>query len=717
MSPAARIGLVLGLMVVSSGIAAQPQSTWIHMSDTHAPLPGSAETIAAVKEIKAGVLEPFGVEVPAPELIVVTGDLTEFGGSAAGRKAFDTWRGWFTDLGIPVHGVMGNHDATWDHLGPALRSIGQEPNRVFRHGGCAFVILDSSTPQDPRPSFAAEDVAWLRRALAGIAPEVPIFLFSHHPPDGQEFAGTWERNRILDLLDGRPVAAWFVGHYHSAFHSRVEGIDIVGGGSTLPKNPRHRGFSVVSVKDGVLRVVFRRFGAEPAWIPLLEKPLAGTTRASLLVSEPEPGARLAPGGIGIRATFHGDAAGLTAEAVIEGTAVAGPLACRTVDGGSVEITGTLDVASLAAGDHVLTVRARGAQDASWARGVPIAVERDGAPEISWRAPLDTSVRALAAGDGLVLVAGGDGSLRALDPASGSQRWKVATGGEILGRPLVHAGHALFASGDGLARSVDAKGRVRWTVALGAAAFAAPTLAGPAAVFATNAGSLVALDPADGRKLGECPAAGYAIESPLVFDGERLLFGAWDEHLHAFALESAGLRRLWKCRVHGPKAARAAAAYFSPGDAAPVSTGGLVYVADRAFELSVVDAKEGTLLGHVPGVAALAAGPRPGTVVARGKEDAILLVERDKILARIEAPTGPVPVPPVDLGGGRWLVCGDRGDVTVWAPGSEAPPLRYRLFTGGFHLATPLLAGPIVVFGSMDGTVTAVRMPAPGKSGG
>jgi outer membrane protein assembly factor BamB len=68
---------------------------------------------------------------------------------------------------------------------------------------------------------------------------------------------------------------------------------------------------------------------------------------------------------------------------------------------------------------------------------------------------------VAAG-GLILFAGDDGAVRALDAATGQPRWTVRTGGEIRIPPTIADGRALFGSGDGWVSAVEAAtGRLLW----------------------------------------------------------------------------------------------------------------------------------------------------------------------------------------------------------------------------------------------------------------
>ena len=64
--------------------------------------------------------------------------------------------------------------------------------------------------------------------------------------------------------------------------------------------------------------------------------------------------------------------------------------------------------------------------------------------------------------GLVLLAGSDGVVRAVDAETGNEKWKAYTGGEIRIPPTVHEGRALVGAGDGWVYAFEAAtGRLLW----------------------------------------------------------------------------------------------------------------------------------------------------------------------------------------------------------------------------------------------------------------
>jgi len=84
----------------------------------------------------------------------------------------------------------------------------------------------------------------------------------------------------------------------------------------------------------------------------------------------------------------------------------------------------------------------------------------------WRtklsAPAGVRPTAPVAVGGLVLLAGSDGAVRALDGDTGREKWKAYTGGEIRIPPTIWKGRALVGSGDGWVYALEAAtGRLLW----------------------------------------------------------------------------------------------------------------------------------------------------------------------------------------------------------------------------------------------------------------
>ena len=198
-------------------------------------------------------------------------------------------------MGRPRYSVyhqLSNQNNTWECARPRLRALGQAPFTAFEMAGVKFIGWDTATPQDPRPSIATEGLRRLQMEFARTPVTQPVIFYCHHPLDGREFAGEYDRARLLDLLATRNVVLMLVGHGHGVRAWTVGGIDTAMGGSSWGDR---RGYGIVSIRDGILRVAYRRLTGADELTPLLEKPLVEEApRLEALTVAPPDGTILTP---------------------------------------------------------------------------------------------------------------------------------------------------------------------------------------------------------------------------------------------------------------------------------------------------------------------------------------------------------------------------------------------------------------------------------------
>ena len=95
-------------------------------------------------------------------------------------------------------------------------------------------------------------------------------------------------------------------------------------------------------------------------------------------------------------------------------------------------------------------------------GAPVAVSSPMQPMWHWKPDHAFTPTAPVAAGGLVLLAGDDGLVRALDADTGTLAWVFATAGPILQPPTLWHGRAYVGSGDGCVYALEAaSGRLLW----------------------------------------------------------------------------------------------------------------------------------------------------------------------------------------------------------------------------------------------------------------
>lgn len=195
-----------------------------HLTDTHAG--GRPESVTRLRV----VIDHLLAMEPRPDVMVVTGDLTDHGTAeeyAAVREQLDRWPG-------PVAACPGNHDvlSTYeDGIGPA--------ESVLEVGRFRFVMLNSLVrgsggERDDAGELNEASLRFLDETLAG--DDRDTFVCVHHPPVsiGNEPMDTiMLRNgdALHSVISRHPhVRAVLTGHDHNAIATTFAGRPLLVGG-------------------------------------------------------------------------------------------------------------------------------------------------------------------------------------------------------------------------------------------------------------------------------------------------------------------------------------------------------------------------------------------------------------------------------------------------------------------------------------------------------
>ncbi len=334
----------------------------------------------------------------------------------------------------------------------------------------------------------------------------------------------------------------------------------------------------------------------------------------------------------------------------------------------------------------------------------------------------------AVADGRVYFGSFDSNFYALDAASGALLWKFATEGErrfsgrhlhgaepaaeimpdpfdvFLSSPAVAGGRVYFGSGDGSVYALDAAtGTVSWKFHTGNVVHASPAIANGTLYVGSWDSYFYALDAASGRerwrfKTGEDPAINNQVgvqSSAVVADGV-VYFGCRDSHL--YALDAATGARRWA---------------FSSGDSwvisSPAVRDGKVYLATSDSALvQALDARTGTSIfsldfKHWP---FFSSPTLAGNFLYIGSH-------QGKLLA-------------IDLATGKlawtFLTDGAEKNGAAWTKADGTPNYQAavsdsfydqmvigldRMMSVGAVLSTPVIDGDLIFFGSWDGQLYAI----------
>jgi 3',5'-cyclic AMP phosphodiesterase CpdA len=143
-------------------------------------LGGRMDTEAALRRAVAHV----GAMQPSPDLVLLTGDLTERGRAAEYAVVSDA----LAPLSMPVYAVPGNHDdpqVARDALARCMPVARDAPDGAccyhLRHRDLHLVALDTVVRGRSLGALHSAQLAWLERTLQACRGE-PVLIFMHHPP-------------------------------------------------------------------------------------------------------------------------------------------------------------------------------------------------------------------------------------------------------------------------------------------------------------------------------------------------------------------------------------------------------------------------------------------------------------------------------------------------------------------------------------------------------
>lgn len=166
----------------------------------------------------------------APDLLLLTGDLTEHGDAGSYELLAEP----FTDSPFPVYPMAGNHDAREElrRAFPDCPQDGEFVHYVIEREGLRVICLDTFEPGRHGGAFCDNRAQWLADQLAA-QPDTPTLIFMHHPP---VISG-------IDWMDPSPDEAWIdrfgesvaghtqiaairCGHLHRPFYTSFRGIPL-----------------------------------------------------------------------------------------------------------------------------------------------------------------------------------------------------------------------------------------------------------------------------------------------------------------------------------------------------------------------------------------------------------------------------------------------------------------------------------------------------------
>ncbi|HEV2513988.1 MAG TPA: phosphodiesterase [Devosia sp.] len=200
------------------------------LSDPHLCAPGTLyQGLVDSNAMFEAAIRRLGALVPAPDLVLLTGDLTEHAAPAEYRLA----RQLLAGIRQPVLAIPGNHDER-EAFRAAFGDLGYLPASGPLHfaagsiGPVRVIGLDISVPGQHHGDFDEGAAAWLEATLAA-EPERPTLIMLHQPPieTGIGFIDAYRcfhGDRLAAIVARYPaVERVLCGHVHRHISRRFGG--------------------------------------------------------------------------------------------------------------------------------------------------------------------------------------------------------------------------------------------------------------------------------------------------------------------------------------------------------------------------------------------------------------------------------------------------------------------------------------------------------------
>lgn len=201
-----------------------------HISDLHIAGPGKKTYgLAPMAENLARCVEHINCLAPRPDVVVITGDITNNFGLDEAQRA----HGILSNLRSPYFVIPGNHDhreILWQVFGGKAcpERSGDFLNFVIDDFDIRLIGFDSTIPECAGGMICSDRAAWLRMKIA-LRPDKPTIIFMHHPPvkcgvpetDKDGFIGAEILAEIV--LENQNIERILCGHIHLQTHTLWHG--------------------------------------------------------------------------------------------------------------------------------------------------------------------------------------------------------------------------------------------------------------------------------------------------------------------------------------------------------------------------------------------------------------------------------------------------------------------------------------------------------------
>ncbi len=169
---------------------------------------------------------------PAPDLILLTGDLVHDGSSHGYRRL----AGYMGERGVPAYALAGNHDAPAT-MASIFQGLPVDYRDTLTIGAWLLVFLNSHLPGSDAGALGGKQLEQLRALLDDCQNRHVLLCLHHQPvPVGSPWIdriGLQDAAELWQVLERRPeVRGILWGHIHQDYTGEAHGVRLLGSPST-----------------------------------------------------------------------------------------------------------------------------------------------------------------------------------------------------------------------------------------------------------------------------------------------------------------------------------------------------------------------------------------------------------------------------------------------------------------------------------------------------
>ncbi|AFH48701.1 WD40-like repeat protein [Ignavibacterium album JCM 16511] len=188
----------------------------------------------------------------------------------------------------------------------------------------------------------------------------------------------------------------------------------------------------------------------------------------------------------------------------------------------------------------------------------------------------------------IFVGDASGKFYSLNIDDGSVQCTFKSNDAIYSSPAVSSDYVVFGSADSSIYCLNKNyGKLIWQFKTNAAVLGSPIIYNNIVYIGSSDKSFRAINLTTGNLIWQFSELNGFVECKPAFADNKIIFGAWDEHLYCLDANSGYLIWKWKGNREGK--------FYSPAACTPVISNGIVFIVSPDRQMTAIDIENGTEL--------------------------------------------------------------------------------------------------------------------------